>query len=87
MVKCLSEENKAIILWRGNPLLVPLRHVRPHVGFIWLLAQLTYWQTLSSTMTLDSTSSTNTQLPQILSQIMDSIEDHVVGQIYTFGRQ
>eukprot|EP00959_Pyramimonas_sp_CCMP1952_P324847 6799594-Pyramimonas_sp.AAC.1 len=37
MVRCMSRENKAIIIWRGHPMLVPLRHIRPHIGFVWLL--------------------------------------------------
>ena len=34
MIKLNATENKAIVEWRGNPMLIPLRHCRPHVGFV-----------------------------------------------------
>ena len=39
LVKNYAPDNKAIVVWRGYPMLVPLRHIRPHVGFVWLLTK------------------------------------------------
>ena len=72
MVRCIEKENKAILLWRGNPMLVPLRHVRPHVGFVWLL---------------QITENTSEEHKLLISELMDLVEDHVLGQVYTYGRQ
>ena len=34
MLKLYRESGKVVIMWRGVPMLIPLRHVRPHVGFV-----------------------------------------------------
>ena len=36
-LKLQRDAGTIIIEWKGHPLLVPLRLVRPHVGFVWLL--------------------------------------------------
>ena len=62
--------NKAIVQWRGHPMGLPLRHVRPHVGFVWLLD--THFEGDDSMM-------------ELVSGLMNSIEDHAIGQVFTYG--
>ena len=52
---------------------LPLRHVRPHVGFTWLIAPV------SSDSTRDVMSA------EIAATLMDLIEDHATGQTFTYG--
>ena len=33
LVRLYREDGKCIIVWKGYPMMVPLRHCRPHVGF------------------------------------------------------
>ena len=40
MIKSYPESNKFIVTWRGYPMLVPLRHVRPHMGFVWFFMNI-----------------------------------------------
>ena len=40
MLKVYRDLGKVVIMWRGVPMLIPLRHVRPHVGFVWLLSSV-----------------------------------------------
>eukprot|EP00959_Pyramimonas_sp_CCMP1952_P395413 8285314-Pyramimonas_sp.AAC.1 len=61
----MSKGNKAIIIWRGHPMLVPLRHIRPHIGFAWLLQ-------------LDTKTSNDSK--HLISSLMYQVEDHVLGQ-------
>ena len=36
-LRLYREQGKAVIIWEGFPMLVPLRHIHPHVGFVWML--------------------------------------------------
>ena len=38
LVKAYPDGSKAVVNWRGHIMLVPLRHLRPHVGFVWMLS-------------------------------------------------
>ena len=73
LIHTIPAENKAVVQWRGHPMGLPLRHVRPHVGFTWLIAPV------SSDSTRDVMSA------EIAATLMDLIEDHATGQTFTYG--
>ena len=61
----------AVVPWRGNFMLLPLRHARPHVDFVWLL-------TISfGAFDVEA---------ELVSLVMNVVEDHVLGQVCTYGR-
>ena len=72
VIKPMRSQGKAIVQWRGYPMLIPLRHCRPHIGFVWLL--MIY-------------SSDGNQLAGVLKALMDLVEDLFPGQVFTYGRQ
>eukprot|EP00959_Pyramimonas_sp_CCMP1952_P231899 4846311-Pyramimonas_sp.AAC.1 len=39
VIKVYQDGSKAVVDWRGHIMLVPIRHLHPHVGFEWLLQQ------------------------------------------------
>ena len=72
MIKPLRSDGKAIVQWRGYPMIIPLRHCRPHIGFVWLLSIYT---------------SDGNQLSVMLKNLMGLVEDLVPGHVLTYGRQ
>ncbi len=54
-------------------MLVPIRHIRPHIGFTWLLVDLTR----VFTPVRDS---------ELVHTIMELVEESIVGQIFTYGK-
>ena len=75
MLKLYREDGKAVIMWRGVPMLLPLRHVRPHVGFVWLLSSV-----------FNFSSETDNNVMTVLKTLMDLVENFILGQLYTYGR-
>ena len=55
-------------------MLLALRHVRPHVGFVWLTHNLSLENDFSD------------DIKVTLQSLMDLVENHVLGQVYTYGK-
>ena len=54
LVRLYRGEGKAIVNWRGHAMMVPLRHVKPHVGFVWFFDKETYTNNSSEIATVVS---------------------------------
>jgi hypothetical protein len=72
-LRLYRDQGKAIILWKGFPMLVPTRHIRPHIGFTWLLDD----PTRDLFQVGDS---------KLVHSIMELVEESVVGQILIYGK-
>eukprot|EP00973_Karenia_brevis_P051296 7125953-Karenia_brevis.AAC.1 len=73
IIKIYRESGKAVVTWRGMPLLVPCRHVRPHIGFTWLFFK-------------DFVGAVAEDAIVVVFDRMNLVEDHVNGQIFTYGK-
>ena len=54
-------------------MLVPIIHIRPHIGFTWLLDD--------ATRVITQVADT-----ELVHSIMELVEESVVGQIFTYGK-
>ena len=42
LIKKYIDDSKCVVVWRGHPMLLPLRHVRPTIGFVWFFLTTAY---------------------------------------------
>ena len=74
LIHTIPREGKAVVQWRGHPYGLPLRHIRPHVGFLWLLEAV------------GELSAGGASMSDIVAKLMDLIDEHASGQIFTYGK-
>ena len=72
LIHIAPRDNKAIVQWRGHPMGLPLRHVRPHIGFLWLLNS--------------SATDGDEESAELVSLLMNLVDDHALGQVFTYGK-
>ena len=41
LIKLCESDNKGIVQWRGMPIMIPINHMRPHIGFTWFVSTST----------------------------------------------
>ena len=72
LIKVYADGGRCVVDWRGHVMLVPLRHVRPHIGFVW-------WTSGAGPPGL------TTEGPTAVQQLMKSVEASTPFQIITLG--
>ena len=73
LVKRYPDGGRCIVEWRGHVMLVPIRHVRPHVGFVW-------WTSPTERATTESADDA-----AAVQELMSAIEQGVPFQVLVFG--
>ena len=82
LVRLYKDDGKAIVEWKGWPMLLPLRHIRPHAGFVWLVNQINGMNFSSFLAYLGHTDEEVTTL----NQLMDLIDMSAMGIIFLVGK-
>ena len=77
LIKAYPDGAKAVVNWRGHIMLVPLRHLRPHVGFVWLAHR-------SSTPSSRATP-IYSAMTGVVSELMDLVESTGAYQVIVQG--
>lgn len=75
LIRLYRSDGKGTIQCRGVPMMIPLRHMRPHIGFVWWLR--------STQVTL---ATQNSEDASTAFQLLQAIDMTPFGQIITYGR-
>ena len=75
LVRLYAHDNKGIVMWRGYPLMIPLRHIRPHHGFVWWTTCV-WWSGLAVA---------EPPIAGISSEMLTAIDGMPGSIVYTYG--
>ena len=81
LLEISPDKSKAIVVWQDMPLLLPIRHIRKHIGFLQQL--YTYNQFLHHT---DYTTTPQYLMINSLQQLVDIVDGQTLGKLQLQGR-
>jgi len=83
-LRLYRKHGKAVIMWKGFPMLVPLRHIRPHIGFVWMLSVID--QNCDESCVLPRRPDQfEIENQKLVNGIMELVENFIPGQVFTYG--